>query len=121
MKAISNLGVRNGFLKLIGENMEEIKRINVEQAQKMLQVTQVTIVDARDPASYHSSHIENAIMVSDENIEGFLENTAKDKPLICYCYHGFSSQNLAAFFLQNGFKDVYSIDGGFEAWERASL
>ncbi|CRR54182.1 Thiosulfate sulfurtransferase GlpE [Pseudomonas aeruginosa] len=32
------------------------------------------------------------------------------------CYHGNSSQSAAAYFIQQGFSDVYSLDGGFELW-----
>ena len=96
--------------------MNQFHRINVEQAQEIIRSKNVTIVDIRDPSSHQSSHIENAVLINDENIKEFLEKTPKENPLICYCYHGFSSQNAAQFFLENGFQEVYSLDGGFEAW-----
>ncbi len=101
--------------------MEKIKQITIEQAKELLRSKDVTIVDIRDPAAYNCAHIDHAILVNDENLDGFLINTPKDKPLMCYCYHGFSSQNAAAFFLQNGFQDVYSLEGGFAAWGNAFL
>ena len=39
-----------------------------------------------------------------------------DAPLVVVCYHGNSSQSAAAYFIQQGFSDVYSLDGGFELW-----
>ena len=101
--------------------MPAFKRINPEEAQKLIQSQEVTIVDVRDPAAYQAAHIEGAVPVDDENINEFLTKTPKDKPLVCYCYHGFSSQSAAQFFSQNGFADVYSIDGGFEEWKKFSL
>ncbi len=100
--------------------MQKFKQINAEEAQKLIHSQEVTIVDIRDPATYEAAHIEGAVSVGDQNIEEFLRNASKDKPLICYCYHGFSSQNAAQFFTENGFADVYSIDGGFEEWQKLS-
>ena len=43
-------------------------------------------------------------------------NTRKDKSIIVCCYHGNSSQSAAEFLVKSGFNDVYSLDGGYEAW-----
>ena len=97
--------------------MPDFEQINIEPAKEMLDKGDVAIVDIRDPESYKAGHIERAVLVNDENIDSFLRNADKDKPLICYCYRGISSQGAAQFFQQNGFKNVYSIDGGFEEWK----
>lgn len=99
--------------------MPIFKQINPEEAQKLIQSKEVTIVDIRDPGAYQAAHIEGAVSVGDQNIEEFLVKTPKDKPVICYCYHGFSSQNAAQFFSENGFLDVYSVKGGFEEWQKS--
>jgi thiosulfate sulfurtransferase len=33
------------------------------------------------------------------------------------CYHGNSSQGAAAYLVSQGFSEVYSLDGGIEAWQ----
>jgi thiosulfate sulfurtransferase len=38
-------------------------------------------------------------------------------PLIICCYHGNSSQNAAHYFSEQGCKEVYSLDGGYEQWK----
>ena len=52
------------------------------------------------------------VVISDE----FLATADREKPLIVYCYHGHSSQGAADYFSEQGFAEVYSIDGGFVAW-----
>jgi thiosulfate sulfurtransferase len=37
---------------------------------------------------------------------------------VVYCYHGNSSLGAAGYFLENGFKNVASMMGGFEAWRQ---
>jgi thiosulfate sulfurtransferase len=41
-----------------------------------------------------------------------------DTPVIVCCYHGISSQQAAQFLIHQGFEEVYSLDGGFEAWRK---
>ena len=101
--------------------MDKFQHISICQAKELISLGNVTIVDIRDPASYNAEHIDHAISVNDQNIGGFLTRAPKDKPLLCYCYHGFTSQNAADFFAQNGFKEVYSLEGGFEAWKQSGI
>ena len=37
--------------------------------------------------------------------------------MVVCCYHGISSQGAAAYFAEQGFNEVYSMMGGFEAWQ----
>ncbi len=92
--------------------------LNIEQAKKLLDDQPITLADIRDSQSYSASHIENAISIGENNVQEFIENSDKSKPLLVYCYHGHSSQGAAEYFANMGFNDVYSMDGGFEAWRQ---
>ena len=92
------------------------KRITIEQAKSLIDDAQVTLVDVRDPQSFSDNHIDNSINVLNNTLEEFLANANIDLPLIVYCYHGNTSQGAADYFSGMGFKDVYSVDGGFEKW-----
>jgi thiosulfate sulfurtransferase len=37
---------------------------------------------------------------------------------VVYCYHGQTSQGAAAYLLDQGFREVYSVIGGFERWRQ---
>ncbi len=74
------------------------------------------VVDIRDPQSYANGHIPHAMHLSNDNIGEFIEQTPKTQPVVVVCYHGNSSQQAADILAQQGFVDVYSMDGGFEAW-----
>ena len=92
------------------------KKISVEETKSLIKGGDVTIVDIRDPQSYSSGHIDDALHLGDDNVEQFLAECNKLLPLIVYCFHGHSSQSAAAYFAANGFADVYSMDGGYAAW-----
>lgn len=92
------------------------KRISVEEARELIDRGGVTIGDIRDSDAYRAGCIEGAVHVQHETIDEFLQVAPRDKPLILYCYHGNSSQGAANYFDGLGFQEVYSVDGGFEAW-----
>ena len=92
------------------------KCISIDEAKALIEKGGANIADVRDPASHQSANIENSINIQQENIEEFISTTDKDKPLIIYCYHGNSSQGAADYFFNQGYTEVYSMDGGFEAW-----
>ena len=76
------------------------------------------VVDVRDENSFKKSHIYGAVHLTEENLDAFVAKTEKSHPVICYCYHGFSSQQAAQYLSQNGFTAVYSLEGGFEDWRQ---
>ena len=92
------------------------KELDPHKAQEMVEEGSVNVIDIRDPGSYSAGHIPNAVSLNDTNVKEFIESTDKEKPLIVYCYHGISSRGAAEYLSQNGFKEVYSMTGGFEAW-----
>jgi thiosulfate sulfurtransferase len=92
------------------------KRISAKEAKELIDTKDVNLVDVRDPRSYESGHLAGAVNVQDDNLDEYLRTADKAKPTLVYCYHGNSSQGGAAYFFDQGFEEVYSVDGGFEAW-----
>lgn len=98
--------------------MDGFSRISVEQAHTIIEQGEPLIVDVRDPQSYTTSHIAGAVHLDNDNVAGFLQQAARERPLIVYCYHGNSSLSAGQFLQQQGFQQVMSMDGGFEAWRQ---
>ena len=96
---------------------EPIKTITVTQAKEKLADGDAVFIDIRDPRAYATAHVPGATQISDTNVEAFVASTDKSMTYIVYCYHGITSQGGAAFFQERGFEDVYSMEGGFCAWE----
>ena len=95
-----------------------IKTLSVADARAKLDAGDAVFLDIRDPDSYEEDHILGAIHINDANVAEYISTTDKAKTYIIYCYHGITSQSGAAYFQAQGFTDVYSMDGGFCAWER---
>jgi thiosulfate sulfurtransferase len=98
--------------------MNEFKQISVEEARKMLDSGGSSFLDVRDPASYEAAHVPGALYLSDANIGDFVDKADKKKPMVVYCYHGNTSQGAAAYLVDQGFTEVYSVIGGFERWRQ---
>ena len=94
------------------------KCISIDEAKTLIDKGDVTIADVRDAGAHRSGHIENAINIQQDSVQDFLAAADKDKPLIIYCYHGHSSQGAAGYFVEQGYEEVYSVDGGYEAWRQ---
>ncbi|MGP0564555.1 rhodanese-like domain-containing protein [Nitrospina sp. 32_T5] len=100
--------------------MSEIKQMTVQQLQDLLEEgSSVNVLDIRDEASFDAGHVPNAVPLSRTPVEQCLEKFEKDKTLVVCCYHGISSIEAAMFFSQQGFQDVHSLMGGYEAWARS--
>ena len=98
--------------------MNEIPQIQIYDAKQRFDQKDCLFVDIRDPGSYEAAHVPGAIHLHDGNVQEFIESTDKDRAVIVYCYHGNSSLGAVAYFLENGFKNIASMSGGFEAWRQ---
>lgn len=97
--------------------MKQFKRINKAEAEKLLAESQETVlVDIREGLDYAEDNDPRAIHLSNNNFNEFVMQTDKSIPIVVMCYHGISSQRVADYLSAQGFSDVYSLDGGYEAW-----
>lgn len=103
--------------------MSGFKHLTINDSKLFIEQHSPLIVDIRDAQSFALGHIAAAFPLTNENISDFLARhlTSPDgeaaRPLVVVCYHGISSQNAANYLHQQGFSDVYSLDGGFTAWQ----
>jgi len=92
------------------------QRIDVEGAEILLTHSDPLVLDARDARSFATSRIVGAQPVSSANLGALVGATARTRPVLIYCYHGNASRDYAQTFSDFGFAEVYSLDGGYEAW-----
>jgi len=96
--------------------MGQFKHISTEATKQMLEAGTAALVDIRDENSFAGGHIKGAVHLDNVSLPDFIVEADPDVPLIVCCYHGNSSQSAASFLNEKGFEEVYSMDGGFEAW-----
>ncbi len=96
----------------------DIPQIQIHEAKKELDQETCKFVDVRDPDSFRAARIPGAVHLHDGNVQEFVQNTDKHARVVVYCYHGNSSLGAVAYLMENGFKNVASMSGGFEAWRQ---
>jgi rhodanese-related sulfurtransferase len=97
------------------------RRVTVTEAQTLSKRTGLAIFDVRDAASYDQGHLEGAQHLLESKLEQVLFSIPKTTPMLIYCYHGNASQSYAKIFADFGFKEVYDLIDGYEAWRISSL
>jgi thiosulfate sulfurtransferase len=96
--------------------MQEFQHISPEQTKDKLDKGEIKVVDIRDDQAFESGHIPNSFHLSNGSLTQFMNENDFDMPVVVCCYHGISSQQAAQYLIHQGFEEVYSMDGGFEAW-----
>lgn len=98
--------------------MTQIQQISIQDAEAILESQDVLLLDSRDQRDYMSSHHPKAMLLGEHNQEHLLMKTAKERPVMVYCYLGHASIEKAKMFADFGFKHCYSVEGGFTAWKK---
>ncbi|GIU34081.1 thiosulfate sulfurtransferase GlpE [Shewanella schlegeliana] len=102
--------------------MSTFQHLSVSQLMQMQQTSpELQIVDIRDAASYETGHIDGAFNLNNENLAHYIADADMDLPIVVVCYHGISSQSAATYLNEQGFDEVFSLDGGYSAWHLAHL
>jgi len=73
--------------------------------------------DVRPEKERSVSKIEGIRQLDDAALAE-VEELPKDTPLAFHCHHGGRSRAAAEHFLKLGFKNVYNLAGGIDAWAR---
>ena len=97
----------------MNSELNTFENISVEKLKNFVEDGSVIILDIRDEQSYKEGHIPDAINLSNKNIDEVIDSNDPDDNILIYCYKGISSQNAAQHFCNLGFKNVYSLIGGY--------
>jgi len=104
-----------GFFK--EREMATFKQIDVQGAKEHLQLDNVKLVDIRDENAYERDHVEGSFHLTNDTLAEFIEEVAFTDTVLVLCYHGNSSKGVAQYLCEQGYLDVYSVDGGFANWQ----
>jgi monothiol glutaredoxin len=95
-----------------------VKQIGPKELQALLAEGKVKeLFDVRTPKEVATARIEGARLL-DEATAAYIEGLGKDTPIAFHCHHGGRSQNAAEHFLGKGFRNVYNLAGGIDAWSQ---
>lgn len=99
--------------------MYQYEDITIEQAHQILANPSCIVFDIRDDRSYEQGRLPGAMRFNDQLIRKMRRTEQRNDPVLIYCYHGVSSKDVAQMLCDFGFPKVYSLNGGYTAWEAA--
>jgi len=108
-----------GFLKIVNDAKTRIKEVTVADTRDRLAKAGARLIDVREDDEWRAGHATGAEHLGKGIIERDIEATVPDKSteLILYCGGGYRSA-LAADVLQGmGYTNVWSMAGGWKAWQ----
>ena len=79
----------------------------------------IFLLDVRERPEYELCHLDGAVLIPIDMIPNNRKRIPTDRPVIIYCHHGIRSANVAQYlYTQDGFTNLYNLDGGINAWAR---
>ena len=94
----------------------DVKRIDTEQAQELLQEQNLLLLDARTPEEFAVSHLKGATRFMEE----LSSSLPKDQPIVIYCTIGVRSNKVAKKLSDQGY-EVYDMKEGILGWANSEL
>src|SRR2546421_11427334 len=112
-----------GFLKLVNEARRGVKELTVEQAREhLVKNPQAVLMDVREDLEWEKAHATLAVHLGKGVLERDLEQMVPDpdREIIMYCGGGYRSVLTASVAQQMGYRNVYSLAGGYKALVNAN-
>jgi NADPH-dependent 2,4-dienoyl-CoA reductase/sulfur reductase-like enzyme/rhodanese-related sulfurtransferase len=74
------------------------------------------MIDVRNPDEVMSGAMEGSINIPLDTLRSNLNNIPKDKTIFVYCAVGLRGYLAQRILLQNGYKNVINLSGGYNLW-----
>ena len=99
------------------------KDLTVAEFNKMMVAKPGFLLDVRTPAEVEQGAIPKStnIDIFSDDFEKDINKIDKSKPVYVYCAVGGRSSEAMEMMTKKGFKEVYNLEGGYNAWKKAMV
>ncbi len=107
-----------GFLKVVNEAKKHVEEVSVAEARARLGINpKVVLMDVREDNEWQQEHAGEAVHLGKGILERDLEKMYPDPntEIIMYCGGGFRSALTAEVAQKMGYRNVFSLAGGYKA------
>ncbi|HEU4795038.1 MAG TPA: rhodanese-like domain-containing protein [Pyrinomonadaceae bacterium] len=111
-----------GFLNIVNDAKTRVREVSVAETQRRMRENKdVKLIDVREDNEWNAAHAAGAIHLGKGIIERDIETTVPDKntELILYCGGGYRSALATDALQRMGYTNVFSLEGGWRAWQEA--
>lgn len=92
--------------------------VDSDSAISLINRKNAQIIDLRDPDAFKVEHIANSVNIPATKIQNCLGQIKKDRPVLLVDNDGRRTHMAAQLLRGTGFKAVYALQGGLQAWRR---
>ena len=111
-----------GFLKLVNEEKLFVKEITPDEARRQLAANpKCVLLDVREDGEWTKGHAAGAVHLGKGVLERDIEKLFPDTgaEIIMYCGGGYRSALTCDMAQRMGYKNVFSLAGGYKAMAAA--
>lgn len=106
------------FLEIVNDAKRRIREVSVKKTLEKIKAG-ANLIDVREDNEFETGHAKHAIHLGRGIIERDIVEKFPDKnsELILYCGGGFRSALAADMLQKMGYRNVFSMTGGWKAWK----
>jgi hydroxyacylglutathione hydrolase len=98
-----------------GRDLDYIDSLSPQKLAGLWQKNKITIIDVRKPGEFLSEHIEGAINLPLDTINGHIAGLDTKEYYIVHCAGGYRSMIFNSILRARGFENLIDVKGGFKA------
>lgn len=76
------------------------------------------LLDVREPWEIETAKIAGSLSIPMREIPARSEELDDEAQIVCVCHHGARSAQVAMFLESRGYRNVFNLQGGIDAWSR---
>lgn len=104
-----------------GAALLSVNYIKPAAALPKVQAAYSQFVDVRTPEEFAAGHATRAINIRLDELTAKLDRLERNEPVYVICQTGRRSKEASEILSRNGFKWVFSVEGGTEQWQAEGL
>lgn len=112
------------FLAIVEKAKSKIREVSVADVKKKIDAhaKNYVLIDCREDHEWNEGHLPEAVHIGKGIIERDIEARCPDinQEIIIYCGGGFRSALAAASLAEMGYRNLWSMAGGYRAWKEAA-
>jgi hydroxyacylglutathione hydrolase len=104
-----------------GETVEVTEEIAVGRLRELVDDSDITVLDVRQPAEWTGGHIPGAKFITGAEMPERMTEIGTTKTVAVVCATGYRSSVISSFLRARGHTDARNVIGGMSAWRNAGL
>ena len=104
-----------------GFALATLPQITIESLNDRLPGSALQVLDVRREPEWEAGHIAGATWWPLDNFKVAPPEIDRDVPVAVHCKGGYRSMIACSLLQRAGFKNVFNLVGGFDAWQQAKL